>query len=174
MATGLTGCGVRETDPIQAGGLPRVTAQPNQVVVYLVRDGRLARVFRPGLLNQPYLGLQQLTVRPPDAEIQRGYRTLLPAGVTLTADPSRIDQGGLLTVRVNRANVDWPRLVLAQVVCTANAAPNVRMVRLDYPIVVLAPQDGTTPSSGSNGTERLFERMASRYTCDQFADQIAG
>ncbi|MEV4255514.1 hypothetical protein AB0J52_20360 [Spirillospora sp. NPDC049652] len=177
MAGALTGCGVRATDPVRAGGPPRVTAQPNQVAVYLVRQGGLVRVARPGLLNEPYLGLQQLTVEPPVQDLKRGYRTLVPSGVTLTADATGLDTSGLLTVRVNRANVRWPRLVLAQVVCTANAAPNVRMVRLDYPISVAAlPEDGPAKAAARLAvkTDALFKQMAIRYTCDDFADLTRG
>ncbi|WP_051467001.1 GerMN domain-containing protein [Actinomadura oligospora] len=165
----LTGCGVRPTGPVGAGDIPRPTAQPNPVAVYLVRGDRLARVSRPGLLNQPYLGLQQLTVAPTDAERQLGYRTLLPGGVTLMA----YDSSGLLTVRVNRANVRWPRLLLGQVVCTANAAPGIKQVRLDYPIAVRVREKGGTGPEDSRKVDDLFKEMATRYKCDEFADLMA-
>ncbi|MFC5182061.1 hypothetical protein [Actinomadura harenae] len=167
-----TGCGVRATGPVGAGDLPRLTAQPNQVAVYLVRNGKLERVPRPGLLNEPYLGLQQLTVKPSVTETRQGYRSLLPDGVVLTAEATDLDPGGLLTVRVNRANVDWPRLLLGEVVCTANAAPNVKQVRLDYPISVAVRGKGGGPEE-SKMLDNLFRRMAIRYTCAEFADLTA-
>lgn len=177
VVAAVSGCGVRSTDAVRYGDLPRVTAQPNQVAVYLVKNGMLVRVSRPGLLNQPYLGLQQLTVKPTDAELQEGYRTALPRGVTLTADSTDLDPSGLLTVRVNRANVNWPPLTLGQVVCTAAASPNVRMVRLDYPISVAVPEKGGGDKAAVGAAKEmddLFRQMAIRYTCNEFSSLVQG
>ncbi|MEV5571246.1 hypothetical protein AB0L06_14445 [Spirillospora sp. NPDC052269] len=169
-----TGCGVRPTGPVGAGDNPRATAQPNPVALYLARDGRLVRVSRPGLLNQPYLGLQQLTVTPTPTERQQRLRSLLPGGVTLTADAGDLDPGGLLTIRVNRANVNWPRLLLGQVVCTANAAPGVKQVRLDYPLSIpVQKKDGVAVAGESPTLDRLFRKMATRYECIEFASLVA-
>ncbi|MFC4906759.1 GerMN domain-containing protein [Actinomadura gamaensis] len=172
LAAAVTGCGVRPTEVVGAGDAPQPTGQPNPIAIYLVKDGRLVRTARPGLLSAPYLGLQQLSVRLVDSEVQQGLTTTIPAGVDLSA--AYLDGSGVLTVHVNQADVNWPRITLGQVVCTANAAPNVKQVRLDYPVTVEIPPKASAASAPPRWElEGKLKQAGLRYDCGQFADLMA-
>ncbi|MCP2338573.1 hypothetical protein [Actinomadura rupiterrae] len=167
----LAGCGVRATEVVGAGDGPRPTGQPNEVPIYLVKDGKLVRTGRSGLLNEPYLGLQQLTIPPLSTESSQGLVTTVPRSVGLSA--AFLDGAGVLTVHIDQADVNWPRVTIGQVVCTANAAPNVKEVRLDYPVTITSRKSSEPTPPATRPLAQQLKQAAARYNCGQFADLMA-
>lgn len=120
------GCGVRPTGVIDAGPPPKVGGAAATITVYLLRGDRLYPALRPGLPGHPYLSLQQLSVRPTEAERRLGLRTEVdvPLAVRMVNGSSR------MVVDAPGRRRNWPRPALAQIACTADALPGVERVVL--------------------------------------------
>ncbi|MFI0407266.1 hypothetical protein [Actinomadura sp. 3N508] len=131
----MPGLGVRPTGIISAGDLPIAAGKAADITVYLVRDGRLVPVVRPGLPGHPYLGITQLGVPVTAQERRTGLRTEVPAAQEMLVRPD--GPAGRLTVELiegpgqDGGNVGrWPRPALGQLACTAQAVPGVKRVVL--------------------------------------------
>ncbi|WP_067463429.1 hypothetical protein [Actinomadura macra] len=125
-----SGCGVRPTGILSAGDRPVARGQAPAITVYLLQNGRLRPVVRPGLPGHPYLSIAQLSVPPTAAEQRLGLRTEVrhPLESRVVDDPSTliidVAHGG------PRPRPDWSRAALAQIACTADALPGIDRVRL--------------------------------------------
>ena len=155
----LTGCGIQPTGIISAGDQPLAQAYAATITLYLVRDGRLVQVTRPGLPGEPHLGIQQLSVPPTGNERAMGLRTevreeLEAYSVEDVSQPvSRPTQLVVRPARQAVAAKTWSRTAKAQIACTAQAVQGIRRVSL---------------WSTLNLTKNRWEIL----TCDQFADMI--
>lgn len=132
----LAGCGIRPTGIIGAGEPPSAQAHPATITVYLVRDGRLVPVTRPGLPGQPFLAMEQLAVPPTERERAMGLRTDVrrPIDAYAVVDMSSpVEQRSQLVVRPSGAqdrSKPWSRTAMAQIACTAQAIPGIDRVNL--------------------------------------------
>ncbi|MFD1535496.1 hypothetical protein [Nonomuraea guangzhouensis] len=120
VAVAVAGCGVRPSDAITAGDPPsgRVEANPT-VTLYLVKNGRLSPVTRPG--GRLYLTdrLAMLTDGPTAREQTDGFTTEVPfeAGpFSVTAEPD-----SPLVVTLSTPIGELSTLAVEQIVCTAAA-----------------------------------------------------
>ncbi|MEU4233552.1 hypothetical protein AB0F17_55500 [Nonomuraea sp. NPDC026600] len=116
----VAGCGVRPSDAITAGDPPsgRVEATPT-ITLYLVKNGRLSAVTRPG--GQLYLSdrLAMLADGPTAREQAHGFTTDVPFEVgpfSVTAEPGRP-----LVVTLSTPASELSTLAVEQIVCTAAA-----------------------------------------------------
>ncbi|MEV0349937.1 hypothetical protein AB0H88_29530 [Nonomuraea sp. NPDC050680] len=114
----VAGCGVRPSDAISVGAPPsgRVERTPT-ITLYLVKNGRLSAVTRPGgrLLITDRLAL--LADGPTAREQADGFTTDVPfeAGpFSVTAEPGRP-----LVVTLSTPIGELSTLAVAQIVCTA-------------------------------------------------------
>ncbi|HUR08118.1 MAG TPA: hypothetical protein VM347_36635 [Nonomuraea sp.] len=117
----VAGCGVRPSDVIPAGDPPsgRVETTPT-ITLYLVKNGRLSAVTRPGgrLLLTDRLAL--LADGPTARETADGFTTDVPFGVgpfSVTAEPDRP-----LVVTLSTPVGELSTLAVEQIVCTAATA----------------------------------------------------
>ncbi|TDD82246.1 hypothetical protein E1293_16930 [Actinomadura darangshiensis] len=154
----LAGCGIRPTGIIGAGEPPAAQAQSATITVYLVRDGRLQAVTRPGLPGRPYLAVEQLAVPPTGPERAMGLRTEVHRQLdayTLVEASDPLGPRSQLAVRPTGAHQTkfWSRTAMAQIACTAQAIPGIERVNLRG-----------TPDQDKNGWEMV--------TCDQFSDLV--
>ncbi|MFI7706879.1 hypothetical protein [Nonomuraea sp. NPDC049480] len=116
------GCGVRPSDVIEVGAPPSGSVAPTTTItLYLVKNGRLSAVKRPGpsrpLFKADTLAL--LAAGPTAREQARGFTTDVPpeAGpFSVTATPA----GGLV-VTLSTAAGELSTLAVEQIVCTAAA-----------------------------------------------------
>lgn len=124
------GCGVRPTGTLSAGTNPDASGRAATVTVYLIREGRVTPVVRPGLPGHPYLAIEQLSVPPTFKERRAGLST--DVGHPLVARV--VDVQSMLIVdlppHIPRARVAWSRTALAQIACTADAVPGIKRVKL--------------------------------------------
>lgn len=115
----VAGCGVRPSDVILAGPPPSGRVAPaTTTTLYLVRNGRLSAVTRPGappLLPADTLAL--LAAGPTAAERARGFTTDVPSG----AGPFSVtaEQAGHLVVTLSTPVGELSTLAVGQIVCTA-------------------------------------------------------
>lgn len=118
----VTGCGVRPSDAIPAGDPPSGPVAPTTTItLYLVRDGRLSAVTRPGggriLLQANTLGL--LAAGPTARERASGFTTDVPP----EAGPFAVTllSGGHRSVTPSTPAGTLSALAVGQIVCTAAA-----------------------------------------------------
>jgi hypothetical protein len=117
----VAGCGVQPSDVIPAGAPPSGRLAPTTAItIYLVKNGRLGVVTRPG---DPPLSpadtLTLLTDGPTAGERARGFTTDVPreaAPFSVTAE-----QAGQLAVTLSGPAGDLSALAVEQIVCTAAA-----------------------------------------------------
>ncbi|TDC70028.1 hypothetical protein E1200_06465 [Actinomadura sp. GC306] len=131
----LAGCGIRPTGIVGAGEPPAAGAAPATITVYLVRDGRLVPVARPGLPGLPSLAVQQLAVPPTGPERAMGLRTEvrrpLDAYVVLEANNPAARRPAVVVRPADRRRPErWSRLAMGQIACTAQAVPGVERAHL--------------------------------------------
>ncbi|WP_067490517.1 hypothetical protein [Actinomadura hibisca] len=129
-----TACGIRPTGVISAGSKPIAGNRPGPITLYLLKDGRLTPVQRPGLPDHGTLAIPQLGVPLTVEERRRGLTTRVPR-VRLTPDPVTIVAEGelepstLLEVTAGEKR-RWSRAALAQLACTAEQIQGVRRTTL--------------------------------------------
>ncbi|MFD8526359.1 GerMN domain-containing protein [Streptosporangium canum] len=126
----VAGCGVQPSDAIDAGDPPSgavaLTVAPTvapamKITLYLVKNGRLSAVTRPGgrpLFRADTLAL--LAAGPTAREQARGFTTEVPPGAgpfSVTVKPT-----GHLVVTLSTAAGELSALAVEQIVCTAAAA----------------------------------------------------
>lgn len=145
----LCGCGVQPTGTTRVGPLPTAQGPVVNNTIYVVRDGKLVPVVRPGLPGAPLMPLWQLGHGVTDGERKAGLSSTLP-GIGMVADLSdpalrgtdargvRPDTGGTggsgtVTVALHTTIQprDWPRLWQAQIACTAQAIPGIEQAELN-------------------------------------------
>ncbi|MFI6735730.1 GerMN domain-containing protein [Nonomuraea sp. NPDC050451] len=120
----VTGCGVQPSDAIGAGAPPSGPVAPNippamKITLYLVKDGRLSAVTRPGRRLPPADTLALLAAEPTATEQADGLTTDVPpeAGpFSVTTKPA-----GRLVVTLSTPAGELSALAVAQIVCTAAA-----------------------------------------------------
>ncbi|MEV7805245.1 GerMN domain-containing protein [Microbispora sp. NPDC088329] len=116
------GCGVRPSDVIRAGDPPSGAVAPTvtpAVTFYLVKNGRLSAVTRPGRRLPPADTLALLAAGPTTTEQADGFTTDVPpeaAPFSVTVKPS-----GRLVVTLSTPAGELSTLAVAQIVCTAAA-----------------------------------------------------
>ena len=118
----VAGCGVRPSDVIRAGDPPSGAVAPTTTItLYLVKNGRLSTVTRPGggrpLFRADTLAL--LAAGPTAKEQAHGYTTDVPpeAGpFSVTVKPV-----GHLVVTLSTPAGELSALAVQQIVCTATA-----------------------------------------------------
>ncbi|MER6006163.1 hypothetical protein ABT120_46990 [Nonomuraea angiospora] len=125
LLTLAAGCGVQPSDAIPAGDPPSgPVAPPLKVTLYLVKNGRLSTVTRPGYRLSPADTLALLAAGPTPRERTQGLTTDVPpeAGpFSMAAEP-----GGHLVVTLSTPPGQLPALAIDQIVCTAAAmAPEI-------------------------------------------------
>ncbi|MEU4834201.1 hypothetical protein [Streptosporangium sp. NPDC023615] len=118
-----TGCGVRPSDVVDAGEPPSGGVAPaTTITLYLVRNGRLDAVTRPGPGGRPLFKadtLALLAAGPSARERAHGLTSDVPpeAGpFSVTVRPA-----GHLVVTLSVAAGDLSALAVEQIVCTAAA-----------------------------------------------------
>ncbi|MEV5708766.1 hypothetical protein [Actinoallomurus sp. NPDC052274] len=121
-----TACGVRPTGVIGAGE-PAVAQQAvPQTTVYLVRGGRLVPVRRVAFPGAPQAALYDLWQSGPTAdELAAGMWS--PLANVLVYKVRVWD--GILTVEYER-DAPVSRLLMAQIVCSGTAQPDIRRVQV--------------------------------------------
>jgi len=119
----VAGCGVRPSGVIRAGDPPSGAVAPTTTItLYLVRNGRLNVVTRPGPGGRPLFTadtLALLAAGPTVREKARGLTTDVPpeAGpFSVTAEPA-----GHLVVTLSAPAGELSALAVEQIVCTAAA-----------------------------------------------------
>ncbi|TDD19372.1 GerMN domain-containing protein [Nonomuraea diastatica] len=119
----VAGCGVRPSDVIPVGPPPSGAVAPTTTVtLYLVKNGRLNAVTRPGHDRRPLFKadtIALLAAGPTAREQTRGYTTDVPpeAGpFSVTVKP-----GGHLVVTLSTPAGELSTLAIEQIVCTAAA-----------------------------------------------------
>jgi len=119
----VAGCGVRPSGVIRAGDPPSGAVAPTTTItLYLVRNGRLNVVTRPGPDGRPRFTadtLALLAAGPTVREKARGLTTDVPpeAGpFSVTAEPA-----GHLVVTLSAPAGELSALAVEQIVCTAAA-----------------------------------------------------
>ncbi|MEV6985629.1 hypothetical protein AB0M95_30830 [Sphaerisporangium sp. NPDC051017] len=117
----VAGCGVRPSGVVPAGDPPSGAVAPTMTItLYLVKNGRLSAVTRPGgrpLFPADTLAL--LAAGPSAREKAHGFTTDVPpeAGpFSVTAEPA-----GHLVVTLSTPAGDLSTLAVEQIVCTAAA-----------------------------------------------------
>ncbi|MGI5268163.1 GerMN domain-containing protein [Nonomuraea sp. CA-218870] len=117
----VTGCGVRPSDVIPAGDPPSgPVASTTAITLFLVRNGRLSAVTRPGRRLPLAQTLALLAAGPTADERARGLTTDIPrkAGpLSVSAEPA-----GHVVVTPSAPAGDLSTLAVEQIVCTAAAA----------------------------------------------------
>lgn len=114
----VAGCGVRPSGVITGGDPPHGAVQaPPAITLYLVKNGRLSAVTRPGVPLSPTDTLALLAAGPTASEQAAGLTTDLPlhAGpFSVTAQPD-----GRLVVTLPTSAGALSTLAVDQIVCTA-------------------------------------------------------
>ncbi|MDA0633347.1 GerMN domain-containing protein [Nonomuraea sp. MCN248] len=125
----VTGCGVRPSDVILAGDPPSgPVATTTAITLFLVRDGRLGAVTRPGRRLPLAETLTLLAAGPTAGEQARGFTTDIPreAGpFSVSAEPA-----GHVVVTLSAPAGDLSTLAVEQIVCTVSATARERSVRV--------------------------------------------
>ncbi|MGP3960914.1 hypothetical protein ACTWPT_33400 [Nonomuraea sp. 3N208] len=119
----VAGCGVRPSDVIEAGDPPSGRVAPTTtIILYLVKNGRLSAVTRPGPGGRPLFKadtLALLAAGPTAEEQAHGFTTDVPpeAGpFSVTAKAA-----GHLVVTLSTPADELSTLAVEQIVCTAAA-----------------------------------------------------
>jgi hypothetical protein len=116
----LAGCGVRPSGVITGGDPPSGPVEPSTTItMYLVKNGRLSSVLRPGGPLSRADTLALLAAGPTPGERAQGLGTDVPptAGpFSVTAKPT-----GQLVVTVSTPARELSTLAVDQIVCTAAA-----------------------------------------------------
>ncbi|MEV0198489.1 hypothetical protein [Nonomuraea sp. NPDC050691] len=116
----VAGCGVRPSDAIPAGAPPSgAVAPPTTITLYLVKNGRLSAVTRPGRRLSQADTLALLAAGPTAREQAHGFTTDVPpeAGpFAVTAEPV-----GHWVVTLSTPTGELSALAVEQIVCTAAA-----------------------------------------------------
>ncbi|MEV5827138.1 hypothetical protein AB0L25_16315 [Spirillospora sp. NPDC052242] len=131
----IAGCGIRPTGIVTAGPEPRAGGQADTITVYLVRDGKLAAVLRPGLPELPFLPITQLAAPPTPQERAQGLRTEVTRALEIHGFGAQEGEDVSELIIAPRPDggdrpVTWSRLAEAQIVCTAAALPGIESVQL--------------------------------------------
>ncbi|MEU6412719.1 hypothetical protein [Microbispora sp. NPDC046933] len=121
----VAGCGVQPSDAIRAGDPPSGGVAPTiapamKIILYLVENGRLSAVTRPGRRLSQADTLALLAAGPTATEQADGLTTDVPpeAGpFSVTAGPA-----GHLAVSLSTPAGELSALAVEQIVCTAAAA----------------------------------------------------
>ncbi|MDH2427981.1 hypothetical protein [Sphaerisporangium sp. TRM90804] len=157
----VAGCGVRPSDAISAGDPPSgPVAPPVKITLYLVKNGRLSAVTRPGPPLSPADTLTLLAAGPTAAERADGLTTDVPTGagpISVTAEPA-----GRLLVTLSTPAGELSATAVAQIVCTAAAAAPESPARIT---VVGAGRSGgprSCPGDGGDSPRVPREPDASR------------
>ncbi|MCO5994591.1 GerMN domain-containing protein [Actinoallomurus rhizosphaericola] len=127
VAAALLGaaCGVRPTGVIGAGEPALAQQAVPQTTVYLVRNGRLVPERRVAFPGAPQAAVYALWLSgPTQDEIAAGIWSPL---AKLPLYEITVDDG-IMTVHYDRDGM-MTRLVMAQIVCSGTAQPDVRRVR---------------------------------------------
>ncbi|MFB9252954.1 hypothetical protein ACFFWE_32370 [Sphaerisporangium melleum] len=116
----LTGCGVQPSDAISVGDPPRGRVAPTmKMTLYLVKNGRVSAVTRPGHRASPADLLALLAAGPSTAERAAGLSSDVPAEAapfSVAAEPA-----GRFVVTLSTPAGELSTLAVAQIVCTAAA-----------------------------------------------------
>ncbi|MET8161960.1 hypothetical protein ABZT47_36855 [Sphaerisporangium sp. NPDC005289] len=116
----VAGCGVQPSDVIPAGDPPSGAVEPiAAVTLYLVSNGRVSAVTRPGGRLSQADTLALLAAGPTAREQAHGLTSDVPpqAGpFSVTAEPA-----GRLVVTLSTPAGELSRLAVEQIVCTAAA-----------------------------------------------------
>jgi hypothetical protein len=112
----VAGCGVRPSDVIRAGDPPSGRVAPTTTItLYLVKNGRLSAVTRPGRRLSQADTLALLAAGPTAREQADGFTTDVPP-FSVTAKPT-----GHLVVTLSTPAGEVSTLAVEQIVCTAAA-----------------------------------------------------
>ncbi|GAA4513741.1 MULTISPECIES: hypothetical protein [Nonomuraea] len=132
VALAVAGCGVRPSDVIPAGDPPSGGVAPTTTItLYLVRNGRLLAVTRPGPGGRPLLEadtLALLAAGPTARERARGFTTDVPSEAgpfSVTAEPV-----GHVTVTLSTPAGELSPLAVDQIVCTAGATSPEKLLQV--------------------------------------------
>ncbi|MGW9029628.1 hypothetical protein ACWGQ5_37025 [Streptomyces sp. NPDC055722] len=147
----LTGCGVQQSDAIEAGGPATVTVYPGPrqrvLLFFLSPQGRLAPVSRPDRKGRfSPTGIEQLDVHNVLAELFAGplaneRKAGLHTGLPRLKGPVGIGSAsGGLTIRIPLSVRHLKETAISQVVCTAALAQGD-----DDTAVTIEGEDGTLP-----------------------------
>jgi hypothetical protein len=124
------GCGVRPTGVLSAGSMPVADGRASTITVYLVKGGAIRPIVRPGLPGHPYLAIEQLGVPVTSVEGRLG----LYSEVRVPLEGRIVDDPSVLIVDLQQGvphrRVNWSRVALGQIACTAAAIPGVETVKL--------------------------------------------
>ncbi|MBB5781887.1 hypothetical protein [Nonomuraea jabiensis] len=114
------GCGVQPSEAISAGNPPSGgVARSLKIALFLVKNGRLSAVTRPGFRLSQADALALLAAEPTEEERSRGITTDVPpeAGpFSVTAGPD-----GHVVVTLSTPAGELSALAVDQIVCTAAA-----------------------------------------------------
>jgi hypothetical protein len=126
----LSGCGVQPSGVITGAAPPSGRAAPDgppgvpglasTITLYLVSNGRLSPVRRPGGPLSPADTLALLAASPTDEERAHGLTTAVPPEVapfSVAAEPS-----GRIVVTLSTVAGELSTVAMAQIVCTAAVA----------------------------------------------------
>ncbi|GGL49100.1 hypothetical protein [Planomonospora parontospora] len=119
VALAVAGCGVRPSDVIPAGDPPSGPVAPATITLYLVRNGRLDAVTRPGGPLSRADTLALLAAGPAAGERARGLTTDVPP----EAGPFSVtvERPGHVVVTPSAPAGELSALAVGQIVCTAAA-----------------------------------------------------
>lgn len=115
----VAGCGVRPSDVIPAGDPPSGALVPTTIILFLVENGRLSAVTRPGGRLSQADTLALLAAGPTAKEQAQGLTTDVPPDAgpfSVTAKPA-----GHLVVSPSIPAGELSALAVEQIVCTAAA-----------------------------------------------------
>ncbi|SPL88080.1 putative lipoprotein [[Actinomadura] parvosata subsp. kistnae] len=141
---------MRPSDPISVGVPPSGgVARRTSIALYLVRDGRLSTVKRPGFRLSQADALVLLAVGPTESERARGFTTAIPPEAAPFSVSTKA-AGGLM-VNVSVPAGDLPVLAVGQIVCTVAAMAEESPARVT---VVGAGQNVSPPDCASAGSDR--------------------
>ncbi|MEU7747846.1 hypothetical protein [Nonomuraea sp. NPDC049158] len=119
----VAGCGVRPSEVISVGYPPSgAVAPPSKITLYLVKNGRLSAVTRPGPPKSQANTLALLAAGPTASEQAHGLTTDVPPEVgpfSVTAAPGR--GPGDLMVTLSTPAGELSALAIEQIICTAAA-----------------------------------------------------
>lgn len=118
------GCGVQPSDAIRAGDPPSGGVAPTiapamTITLYMVKNGRLSPVTRPGNRLSPADTLALLAAGPTATEQADGLTTDVPPEVGLSS--VIVKPAGRLVVTLSIPAGELSALAVAQIVCTAAA-----------------------------------------------------
>ncbi|MCA2226084.1 hypothetical protein [Nonomuraea aurantiaca] len=118
----VAGCGVQPSDAIPAGDPPSGPVRLATITIYLVKNGRLGMVTRPGPPLPPADALALLADGPTASEQAHGFTTDVPreAG-PFAVTPPRGRRSGHLAVTLSTPARELSTLAVEQIACTVIA-----------------------------------------------------